>query len=238
MTRMMMYVTMPVVAAVMSAPVGALPAEKPLAGKEARKVMRDFAECVVKRQHDIARDFVLRPVDERLEDKDYRALINGACLSMMTARLQMRSSMFRGALAERLIAVDLGDAPIDPANKPALTWATPMVPASTDAQGKPLDETQLAALQVSYDQTVADRFVSQLGECIVRADPAGVRVALATKQDAESEKTALIALGGVIAGCVAKGQTLKFNRSTLRAGLATSYYRISQAAPIATEADS
>ncbi len=232
------YLAMAVFASVISAPVVAQRAEQPLTGKDARKVMRDFAECAVKRQHDVAREFVLSPSDQRLDEKDYRSLINGACLGMMTARLEMRPAMFRGALAERLITIDVGTAPINPTNKPALAGAMPTMPASTDAKGSAVNATQLAALQVGYDQALADRFVSQLGECVVRTDPEGSRAVLATEQDAESEKAALIALSAAISGCVAKGQTLKFNRSNIRAGLATSYYRISQAEPIATKANS
>lgn len=197
----------------------------------ARAVMHDFAGCAAKRHPDLARTFVLMPANEQLSDKDYFKLVDWSCLGLRGGELRMRRELFRGALAEQLLDTDFaGAATIDPGAIKPLDWAMPIEPAATDPRtGKARDAKTMAQLQELYTASVADRYAGQLGECVIRRDAAGAKTVLATDIDKPEELAALKALTPVIANCITKGQTLKFNRTTLRNGIAVSYYRMASA---------
>ena len=199
-------------------------------GAEARLVMKRFAACTVHREPEIARRFVLSRLDERLPERDFRKLVSSSCLreaGAFVARLSMRSGLFRGALAEELVRAGKPDvATGDLSTVPPLAWGDPVAPANIDGEGRPIGAKARRELETSYRQAIGDVFVARLGECVVRADQAGSKAVLLSSLDSAQELAAMKLLSGVIASCVARGETLRFNRTTLRAGLALSYYRL------------
>lgn len=194
--------------------------EKAEAEAMGRKVLGEFAECVVQAHKPLARKYVLTPADQRMSDDEFRKVAGARCLGFLRGKLRMRPQQYRAALAERLVAVELkGRGPIDPAAKPALVWAMPKPSGRTDAERQ-----EAAAL------ATAEIYVGQLGECVVRANPAGAQALLATPIGDASELPAFRALGPAIPACVPKGETLKLNRATLREAIAISYYRLAAGA--------
>jgi hypothetical protein len=194
--------------------------EKAEAEAMGRKVLADYAECVVQAQPSLARKYVLTPVGERMPEDEFRKVMGPRCLGFLRGKLRMRYQQYRAALAERLITVELkGRGPIDPAAKPALIWTEPKAPTRDD-------ETT----REGYSMAVAEMYMGKLGECIVRANPGAAQALLATKISDAAELTAFRALSPAIPACVPTGETLKLNRATLREAIAISYYRLAAGA--------
>ncbi|MEA3063349.1 MAG: hypothetical protein QOJ94_3130 [Sphingomonadales bacterium] len=202
-------------------------------GGGARAMMNRFAACAVQRRPDFARSFVLAPA-VRPSSADLEKVAPPECLRRAgedIIELQMRDTLYRGALAEQLIRVELsGAAIIDPSLVPALEWPEPERPSTVDEHGRALAAAAQKQREHGYAVAVADQDVMRLGECVVRADPGGSRDAVLTEMDSPNELARLRAMAPTIARCVARGQTSKFNRTTLRAALAVSYYRLAAAA--------
>lgn len=196
-----------------------------------RKVMQEFAQCVVERYPAIAREFVIMSPYERVEKQKYEKLTSGKCLGLRSGILKMPSVYYQGALANQLVIEELGNGfVLEPANIGPLTWPKPIPPTKVDAKsGKPLPEATIIALQKGYNLSLGFHYIALLGECIVRNDPVGSRAVINAKVDSAEEITSLKAMSATIAGCVATGQTIKFNRTNLRNSLALSYYQLGQA---------
>jgi hypothetical protein len=202
-------------------------------GGEARAMMNRFAACTVQRQPEFARRFVLNP-GARPSPSDLEKVAPPECLwraGRDVIELSMRDALYRGALAERLIRGDLSDSPaLDPASLPALEWPDPERPSLVDQRGRGLPAAAQKEAQRRYAAAVADNRIMPLGECVVRADPAGSRAVMTTEEDSPEELAKLKAMSPTIARCIARGGTPNFNRTILRAALAVSYYRLGAAA--------
>ena len=182
----------------------------------ARKVMRDFARCTVKREPVLARRYVLLNIPD-LNDAEFQRVFSWTCLAR--GQLKMRQWQYRGALAEELIRTDLaGRTATDFSGASALNWSVPPKTYST------IKDADLRKKQQDID--LAESYVGQLGECVVRVTPVGSLAVLQTPNDSPAEIAALKRIAPRIAGCVSAGNTLKFNRTNLRNAMAISYYRL------------
>jgi hypothetical protein len=209
------------------------PANAKSRNSEARAMMSRFAACTVQRRPEVVRHFVLTP-GVRPSPSDLPMVAPSECLWRAgedVSQLRMRDALYRGALAEQLIRAEMAGAPVlDPSSLQALEWPQPERPSMVDERGRGLTAAALKERELRYAVAVADDYVMHLGECVVRADPAGSRAVVLTEMDSQEELARMHAMAPTIAGCVAQGQTLKFNRTTLRAALAVSYYRLGAAA--------
>ena len=196
-----------------------------------RKVTQEFAQCVVERYPAIAREFVLLNPYERMDQEKYDKLTGGKCLYLRSGTLKMPRFYYQGALANQLVIEGLDNGfVLNPAKIAPLGWEPPIAPVKADANsGKLRSDKKITALQNNYNLLLGYHYVAQLGECIVRNDPAGSRAVFNSKVDSTEEIGAMKAMSATIAGCVASGQTLKFNRTNLRNSLAVNYYRLAQA---------
>jgi hypothetical protein len=209
------------------------PADAKNSGGGARAMMIRFAACTVQRERDFARRFVLapglRPTPAALEKLGPPECLRRAGEDII--ELRMRDALYRGALAEQLIRAEMSStAIIDPSSVPALAWPEPERPSAVNERGRSLTAAEQKRSELGYAEAAADQNVMRLGECVVRADPAGSRDAVLTEMDSANELAKLKAMAPTIARCVARGQTPKFNRTTLRAALAVGYYRLAAAA--------
>ncbi|HEU4696583.1 MAG TPA: hypothetical protein VFR92_06435 [Sphingomicrobium sp.] len=195
----------------------------------ARKIMRDFARCTVKYEHRLAQQYVLMNPSDRLPEDEFRKVADGTCLGFLGGRLKMRPFQYRAALAEELIRRDLkGRSGFDLASVPPLEWRDPDTTQVAEFSIRPAAEWQ------REDQFAAETYVSQLGECTVRANPAGARAVIEAKSESD-EIAAMQAIGPQIANCVQAGETLKFDRTILRSAIALSYYRLAMASASASQ---
>lgn len=197
----------------------------------ARKVMQEFAQCVVNSQGSLARKFVLMDADQWVPEEEYKKLAGGKCLGLRGGRLKMARAYYRGALADDLIQRELAkDFTLTPAALAPLYWREPGQPPQTDRKtGRALTSEKAKEFAGRYNIALAEHYVAQLGECVVRSDAAGARKVFDTALDSAEEIVALKALSPAVSGCLPEGQTLSFNRTNLRYALAVGYYRLADA---------
>lgn len=206
-------------------------AQKSRDARFARKVMQEFAQCVVDRHDDLALRFVLVDADQWVPEEEFKKLAGGKCLGFRGGRLKMARAYYRGALADELIRDELSkDFTLTPAGLAPLNWREPEQPPQTDRKtGKALTPEKAKDFADRYNIALAEHYVAQLGECVVRTDAAGARKVFDTALDSAEEIAALKALSPSVSGCVPEGQTLTFNRTNLRYALAVGYYRLADA---------
>jgi hypothetical protein len=140
----------------------------------------------------------------------------------------MSQLQYRGALAETLIGKDFPGLPLfDTTAIPPLDWKTP-APAMIDAKTGRRAKDALS-IERNYRGLLAQNYVGQLGECILRSTPRGSVDVLKTT-DVASETEAWTAITPQIAGCIPNAQKVTFTRADLRSALAVSYYRLASSA--------
>lgn len=195
---------------------------------DAREVMEDLAACVVRGDHDVARRFVLTPLYEQVDRSTSKRVVDGNCMGFRAGRLKMTPNLYRAALAEQLVKTDLAAWPvIDPSNVPPIKWGkVKMPPANDPKSGKPFSAAQSAEFAKRFERISNEILVGQLGECVVRTDPAKALALLKTRINKPDEVEALKALLPVFSGCVQQGASVALDRTNMRSGVALSYYRI------------
>jgi hypothetical protein len=78
-------------------------------------------------------------------------------------------------------------------------------------------------------QKIAAVFLSQMGECVVRTDPASSRALLDSKPLAPEEQRAIETLMPALGRCVDTSVTLELDRASLRGAIALNYLRLAKA---------
>lgn len=196
-----------------------------------RSVLGAYGACIVKREPDLARTFVLS--GEFLDPKSDggKRLVQGECLKDNLRRLSMGNGALKGAIAQSLFDRDAASLTATSfTGVPALVNAQPWPVKTVDARGDSLREDVIARQQRAFDQKAGEVLRAKLAECVVRTDGANARAALTTAPGTEAELAALKALSASLNNCVVKGETVGFDRMTLRGSLATAYYRLATAA--------
>ena len=199
-----------------------------------RKVMRDFARCTVKYEHELARKFVLLNSWERLPDSEYQKVVDSRCLGLLGGRLFMRPFQYRAAIAERLISKDsVRLSENDVRSRAPLDWSVPQRTVS-DAAGISFSFFNQIKELDKPDYLAAESAMGRLGECVVRANPRGALAVLETRKDAY-ELAAMRALAPQLAACVQPNEKMTFAPSNLRDAIALSYYRLAMETPAPQE---
>ncbi len=194
---------------------------------QARVLVETYAQCVVRLEPARVRAGIrafLAGSDEKLPI--IRDCVGNAAYS--TAEMTFSHDVNRYALAEAIYAVDYGKGPL-----PALD-AVPVTPpppvASLDTAALPADARAAAEVRAAHDRAVAMRYMLAVGDCVVRTDAAAARALVVAPVESRTELTAIGAIQPVLAQCLPKGQTVHFNRTSLRGIVALSAYRLSDAA--------
>lgn len=208
---------------------------------EIREVSKNYADCVVKRRYELARNAVVSNANNGEIAKDYRKLIIGDCLVKANkgngARMKFGGDHYRYALAEALIRHDFPEPSLTTVEGLAkLTHLpTPTSPPDVTGYKKSKAEKVLAAYQSSKLITS----LSQYGECVVRLAPVDSHALLMTDTDTAGEAAAFAKLQPTLGDCLAGDGTVKFGKSVLRGSIAINYYRLAYAAshPVALTAE-
>ena len=215
--------------AVPSNPAAADPAKSAAFG---RTFMRGFTRCAVRLGRDHVKKYVLATGNDTLTRDELAGVFVRPCIEAEGpgAHLEMKGLQLKGMFAESLIARDHGSwPPINPAELRPIDWSVPEPKLVDPRSGKPLEPAVIKLVQALHELAVAQSKVGQLGECVVRASPAGAVTVLNTKMDDPAELSALKALTPVIASCIKAGEIASFNRTDLRSAIALSYYRLANA---------
>jgi hypothetical protein len=196
--------------------------------QEERKIVQNYARCVVGRRPEAAAEVVLSPSNNKTLVKNYPDMFFEGCVDGLTEALTFPGDLFRYAMANALVEREVArSAPIDPSIMPPLAHADPgLPPASTDARGRPLSKKRRDKAMARFAVAVAYSQVSRFGECVIRTDPAGSHRLLNTKITSDAEAAAIRALKRPLDGCLAKGEKMTLTKEVLRGTIALNYYRL------------
>ncbi|HPB24112.1 MAG TPA: hypothetical protein PLL48_17505, partial [Novosphingobium sp.] len=213
--------------------------------KAMRKALADYGKCIVKREPAKSREFVLGGGFITRRDNDENILLSPECMpgeelvraglaarggTVSRARLRLPDVMIRWSIGQALFDRDQAKlTATDFSGVPALAYEQPFPVRTTDRDGKPIPADRVAQQQRRYDEKAGDVALSRVGECVVRADAAKARAVLLTPLDTPEELSALQAVAPALSNCLPQGQTLGFDRMSLRGTLAVAYYRLASA---------
>lgn len=208
---------------------------------EIREVSKNYADCVVKRRYELARNAIVSNAGKTKLTEDYRKLIIGDCLVKANkgngARMKFGGDLYRYALAEALTRHDFPEPSLTTVEGVAkLThFPVPTSPPNVAEYKKRKAEKILAAYQ--SNRVIAT--LSRYGECVVRLAPVHSHALLMTEADTAAETAAFATLQPALGGCLSGDATLKFGKSVLRGAIAINYYRLAYAAayPVALKAE-
>jgi hypothetical protein len=202
--------------------------------REARRMARRFAQCVVKRHPNPAMLVATTDISNLEIVRKYSMLQDTDCAfqadrSNSSFRLSLSGNGLRYALAEALVnaqfpepwpAISTAPAIMHRVYDPA-RFIPPPGNKYTAAQLKMIEEVK------SLDQGLA--FAEVFGECVARADPLNAHLLLTTLPVSPEEDAAVQALYLRLPGCVPAGQKVTINVDIVRGAVALSYYRLAKA---------
>jgi hypothetical protein len=182
------------------------PGGKKAGAKDTRRVVQEFARCLVRRSSAQVADYLDRnavSLSGALRSRAPECLMNSYDYAD-SAMLKGSGSSFRYAFAEALLVRQFGERGIGD-----LTGVAPLVVAEVSPGQNP-------GLQA-------------LAECIIRRDPSGSWGLLRTDAASAEEKAHFERLAPTMKLCVARGTTLKMQAFFMRGAIAETYYLLSKA---------
>ena len=212
--KQMKSITAFLVALVVAGPVaaeGIIPREGPasvdregkFSGDIARKVMDQFAACVLDRRRKLVLQALAMPPDSPEQNKEFGYFAKTECIA--SAELRYGGPAFRGSLYKALVRKQFGRKEVFPAPAPGASSQT--TPEETGTRS--LGETGLL------------KFAS----CVIHKDPANARTAILATAGSPNEDDAMAALANVYPQCLYEDNTLRLSKSRLIGLLAEAYYR-------------
>lgn len=212
--------------------VAAQPAVAETSPQEARVILAKFGACIVKREPAAARDFVLSGDFFEARRPEHARIFQRECYpdQSRNARMGFSSDVLRGAMAEALLAPDLARIDVNGFTAiPPLRWAEPRPVKTIGDDGKPLNAKRIASEQKWFAVLTGDVLRARLGECVVRTNPDAARGVLTAPINIPAELAALQAISPALSQCIVAGQTVGFDRMTLRGTIAVAFYRLANA---------
>lgn len=180
----------------------------------ARRTMEAFAACVVSRQNGRVTAMSRLRIDSEQYARMYRNLFDNEgdeCLAG-SGTLNFSPTLLRGGIFQALYAREFRNgAPTD----------------FTAVQSSGYREMYEGELHPEVRSALA---LEQFGECVARADAAGVQTLLRQIAGSAGERAAIQALTPRFAACIPRSETIRFSPSVLKGALAEGIYRLSVAA--------
>lgn len=233
--------TAAVILLAMSSPPAAWAAKDSRNTAKVRKLMFDYARCVVKSQRARASDAIVSNANNRTILDRYPKLISSECLGRTGGDVQMTFSgdLYRYALADALVNTDFatrGETSF--ADRLPLAHLPAPVSAELDAAlAKTTSKRKQAELRENFGKQLGVSWLSRYGECVVRQAPVKARLWILTPPETAEETSRINDLRPAFAACMAEG-TMKFSKATMRGTTAINYYRLAMATaqPVAERA--
>lgn len=208
---------------------GAALAEEPNPD-ETRRVVLDYASCVVKWAHDKVARTVLADGDNNVIKHDLAGFISGDCVALGIDTMKFDGDLYRYALADALVRSEFANqGPSDFSDRPPLTHR--QAPTKSDIDAALANVTSAKkrdALMHGFEAQNVVAALSQYGECVVRADPTDARLWILTKPGSTEEANRIDALRPSFGICLKNGKVV-FSKATLRGTVALNYYRLAHA---------
>lgn len=200
-----------------------------------RKIMAEFARCVVDSHTKKATEVIASNIDNTTIKKSYGLLIDGACLAKTagSVKLEMGGDLFRYALADALFQKNLAKkSPLDFAQVPKLEHVSFGDRAAFEAgMAKIKNKKRRASMEYNFDQYNGVAYLSRFGECVVRLNPIAARSLLLTPVASPAELAAITSLRPALAECLIPGRTVTFNAGMIRGVAAINYVRLAMSTP-------
>lgn len=178
----------------------------------ARYTMVKMGECMVKQNKGRVLNYLRTLPYSEAAAKNAQALLNqDSCLS--SGDITTPESTLRGALYTGLYRQEFKlRGPGDIANAPKIDYASGHSVAQLGATGL---------------QAIALR---NLGDCLVRADPAAAHEMIASEVLSAKQNAAFSRLATKLSGCIGRGVSIKLNRLGLQGLVAENLYRLALSA--------
>ncbi len=200
-----------------------------------RKIMANFARCVVDTQLKKATEVIVANIDNSGIQKRYGLLIDGECLAKTAdvATLTMGGDLFRYALADAFFQKNLARKTLlDFAQVPKLAHLSFGDRAAFEnALTKITNKRKRDKMQYDFDEYNGTVYLSRYGECVVRLNPAAARNLLLTPVASPDEAKAIGPLRPALAECLMPGRTVSFNAAMVRGISAINYVRLAMSMP-------
>jgi hypothetical protein len=184
--------------------------EGSFSGDIARKVMDQFAACVLDRRRKPVLEALALPSDSPEQNELFRYLAKTECIA--SAQLRYNGPAFRGSLYKALVRKQFGRKEVFPAPAPA-----PDANSQTGPEGSVAD-------------VPGDAGLLKFASCVIHKDPANARTAVLATAGSPNEDEAMAALASVYGLCLYEDNTLRFGKGRLLGLLAEAYYRDASAA--------
>lgn len=202
---------------------------------EVRKIQTQYGNCVVKKQYEAARNFVLTP---NLEGRDWTRAVqkvsDAYCLvaasSSYGSKMTFPSDTMRYTLGEALVRREFPSG-----SPPSLKDAGPILQPVFDASkfvpepGKKTKQKELDELAERRLEQQGKVYLAQFGECVVRAETGNSYALLMAEPGSAQEISAFNSLKPALSECLIAGHTLSFSKASLRGTIAMNFYRLAHA---------
>jgi len=175
--------------------------EGKFSGDIARKVMDQFALCVLDRRRKLVLEALALPPDSPEQNEIFGELVRLDCIE--NAQLNFGGAAFRGSLYKALVRKQFGRKDVFPVP----------TPGADGAQATPVANMEFET-----------RFL-KFASCVVHKDPQHARDAILATAGSPVENAAIAALGNVYGQCQYEDAALDLPKGRLIALLAEAYYR-------------
>jgi hypothetical protein len=180
---------------------------------ESRRLMADFADCVVRQTPRKAKKFVVG-APFRADDENFRAFMNN-CLPLANSAegvsLMTPVILLRFAFAEAFLRQEK-------------TLGLPPLQSIAPLEHRP------AQVRSSKKPGQFEITISTLGECIVRTAPEAATRLVRSEVSTPAETVAFAAIKPAVSKCLSAGKVFAFSSEMLRGTVALNYYRLAAAA--------
>lgn len=199
-----------------------------------RQIQSGYGDCVVKKQPEEAKRFVLTP---RFEEVELRKILpkvgDGWCLNEASDAyggvMKFPADTMRYTLADALVRTEFLTSAPSIADAGPIHHA-PLVEADYQPRpGRKARPSELEALARKREMFDASSYMSQFGECVVRGNPAASYHLIMTAVLSPQESEAFKALISTFGSCVTAGQTFKLDKAAVRGTIAMNLYRLAHA---------
>lgn len=176
------------------------------------RVLRTFAECVVATKPERAADLIRSLPESQEQAVAARAIIGRESRCIAIDRMALSATLFRGAIAEALMAA------------PHVSWRTVGATPHPDTFDTFYARLQAADVDGLDEKEIALVTARWFARCVAREQPVFVRSLLRTEPFSERESALLGEAGVAFSSCLPQGRTLTVNRLTMRGLLAEALY--------------
>jgi|UPI000687A82F hypothetical protein len=207
---------------------------KEFAADQARRIQAGFGECVVKKQPELTKEFVLKP---RYEKDDLRKIFpkigDGWCLLQAAdstgSLMRFPGDTLRYTFADVLIRKEFTNGAPNIADAGPIQHAPLVEGDYLPSPRRKASAAELEELALNRQKALVAIYLSKFGECVVRSNPVASYQLINSKILTPEESAAFTALAPSFGPCVEAGQSFKLDKSAVRGTIAMNLYRLAHA---------